>query len=78
MPLFTAHAPTTSAGPLVVIEIHVRPRDRVLAGDLLLDVSAEEVDVEILAPAAGVVQKVLVTSGMRVAPGQRLVSLLDI
>ena len=55
-----------------VVEIRKKPGDPVAEGETLLEVTTDKVDVEIPAPAAGVVTHVFVAPGDTVAVGAKL------
>lgn len=56
-----------------VLSIRVRAGDTVQQGDILLILEAMKMENEVKAPAAGVVSRVLVAEGARVADGETMV-----
>ena len=60
----------------VVVEVHVSPGDRVVEGQVLVEVEIEKAVLEIESPVAGRVVGVHVSRGDRVAPGDPLVDLV--
>ncbi|MDN5344914.1 MAG: hypothetical protein PWQ18_1027 [Clostridia bacterium] len=65
----------TSPLPGTVVEVKVKPGQRVIAGQVLLVIEAMKMENEIQAPTGGVVREVLVQDGMNIASGQPLVTL---
>ena len=59
----------------VVVEWRVAIGDAVAAGDVLLDVTTDKVDVEVPAPEAGVVHEILASAGETIEVGQVLARL---
>jgi len=58
-----------------VVEVRVKVGDAVAAGDPLVDVTTDKVDVEVPAPAAGVITEILVAEGQTLAVGAVLMRL---
>ncbi|WP_258360529.1 biotin/lipoyl-containing protein [Moorella sulfitireducens] len=65
----------TSPLPGTVVEIRVKPGQRVNAGQVLLIIEAMKMENEVHAPAGGIVREILVQTGSNVASGQPLVML---
>lgn len=65
----------TAPLPGTVVEVRVKPGQRVTAGQVLVIIEAMKMENEIPAPAGGVVQEVLVEAGTTVSSGQPLVTL---
>jgi biotin carboxyl carrier protein len=65
----------TAVMPGVVVEVMVKPGDRVQKGQPLLILSAMKMQNEIAAPSDAVVKQVLVASGQAVASGAKLLLL---
>ena len=59
-----------------VIEVHVRPRDRLAAEDPMITLESDKASMEVPAPAAGEVKEVKVKTGDRVSEGD-LILLLE-
>jgi len=74
-PLPQDNRTVTSPLPGTVVEVKVKPGQKVAAGQVLLIIEAMKMENEIQAPAGGVVQEVLVQTGSNVASGQPLVRL---
>ena len=62
----------------VVVEWRVAEGDVVEAGDTLLDVTTDKVDVEVPSPAAGRVERIVAAAGDTVAVGALLAELLPV
>ncbi|CEP68622.1 Single hybrid motif [Moorella glycerini] len=74
-PLPQDNRTVTSPLPGTVVEVRVKPGQKVTAGQVLLIIEAMKMENEIQAPAGGVVQEVMVQTGTNVASGQPLVKL---
>jgi acetyl/propionyl-CoA carboxylase alpha subunit/acetyl-CoA carboxylase carboxyltransferase component len=64
-----------ASAPSVVLAIHVQPGDTVRAGDPLLVLEAMKTETTVVAPSAGLVKEVKVSSSTQVAAGAPLVVL---
>ncbi|MGE3232335.1 MAG: multifunctional oxoglutarate decarboxylase/oxoglutarate dehydrogenase thiamine pyrophosphate-binding subunit/dihydrolipoyllysine-residue succinyltransferase subunit [Thermoleophilia bacterium] len=71
--LLPEHGETVTEG--VVVEWRVKEGDAVAAGDTLLDVTTDKVDVEVPAPAAGTVARIVAAPGETVEVGALLAEL---
>lgn len=65
----------TAPLPGTVVEVRVKPGQRVTAGQVLMIIEAMKMENEIPAPAGGVVREVLVEAGTTVSSGQPLVTI---
>ncbi|BCV21241.1 biotin/lipoyl-containing protein [Moorella sp. Hama-1] len=65
----------TAPLPGTVVEVKVKPGQRVTAGQVLIIIEAMKMENEIPAPTGGVVREVLVEAGATVSSGQPLVTL---
>ncbi len=61
--------------PGKVLSVKVKPSDKVNVNDVLLTIESMKMENEILAPKAGIVKEVKVSSGMRVSVGASLVTI---
>ena len=60
-----------------IVEVRVKPGDRVAVGDVLAILEAMKMRNEVSAPVAGTVDTVQVTPGSRVSQGDVLVTLKE-
>jgi biotin carboxyl carrier protein len=70
-----ARGDLTATMPGQVLDVRVAIGDTVQAGDVLVVLEAMKMEIRIAAPQAGVVAEVLVTIGLIVDRGQRLIAL---
>jgi glutaconyl-CoA decarboxylase len=72
-PVAAAAGAVTASMTGEIVEVHVKPGDRVAAGDILAILEAMKMRNEVTAPVAGTVDTVAVTPGTRVSQGDVLV-----
>ena len=60
-----------------VLEWHAKPGDTVTAGDPLVDIAADKADIEIEAPADGVLEAIIAEAGSEVRPGETIARIGD-
>jgi dihydrolipoamide dehydrogenase len=58
-----------------IIEVHVKPGDRVVAEDPLITLESDKASMEVPSPGTGVIESLLVAVGDRVSEGSPIVSL---
>ncbi len=62
--------------PGVILEVRVKPQDRVKKGDIVVRIEAMKMENNVFSPTDGVVEKVFVVAGDEVSDEQELIQLI--